>query len=75
MVIELLPNYKVVEKGTKLLYLNTSIRGYPQGLRAGADPRNPCVIVDQAFDEVKFAGVPYQLSSLEVWGCGDAKSR
>ncbi|XP_011501888.1 PREDICTED: uncharacterized protein LOC105365432 [Ceratosolen solmsi marchali] len=75
MVIELLPNYRVVQKGSKLLYLNTSIRGYPQGLRAGADPRSPCVAIDQSFHEVNFAGVPYRISSLEVWGCGDSKSR
>ena len=75
MVIELLPNFRVVEKGSKLLYLNTNIRGYPQGLRAGAEPRNPCVIVDQSFHEVTLAGVPYRISSLEVWGCGDTKSR
>jgi hypothetical protein len=75
MVIELQPNYRVVQKGSKLLYLNTSIRGYPQGLRAGTDPRNPCVIIDQSFHEINFAGVPYRISSLEVWGCGDSKSR
>ncbi|XP_058806957.1 uncharacterized protein LOC131673178 [Phymastichus coffea] len=75
VVVELLPNFRVVEKGSKMLYLNTGIRGYPQGLRAGLDPRNPKVIIDQNFNEVNFAGVPYQLASLEVWGCGDTKSR
>ncbi|XP_014217821.1 uncharacterized protein LOC106646292, partial [Copidosoma floridanum] len=75
MVIEMLPNYRIIQKGSKLLYLNTSIRGYPQGLRAGTDPRNPCIIIDQAFNEVTFAGVPYRISSIEVWGCGDTKSR
>uniref|UniRef100_A0ABD2W842 TLDc domain-containing protein n=1 Tax=Trichogramma kaykai TaxID=54128 RepID=A0ABD2W842_9HYME len=75
MVVELLPNYRVIQKGPKLLYLNTSIRGYPQGLRAGSDPRNPCVSIDQDFSSVSFAGVPYRLSSLEVWGCGNSKSK
>ena len=75
ILIELLPNYRVVERGPKMLYLNTSIRGYPQGLRAGTDPRNPKVIIDQSFNEVTFAGVPYRVASLEVWGCGDTKSR
>ena len=75
MVIELLPHYRVVESGNKLVYLNTGIRGYPQGLRAGADPKNPCIIVDQGFNEVTFEGVPYRISSLEVWGCGDIQSR
>ncbi|XP_015607771.1 uncharacterized protein LOC107273773 [Cephus cinctus] len=75
IVIELLPTYRVVEKGPKLLYLNTGIRGYPQGIRAGSDPRNPCVNIDQSFGSVKLAGVPYRIASLEVWGCGDRKSR
>ncbi|XP_033219637.1 uncharacterized protein LOC117174542 isoform X2 [Belonocnema kinseyi] len=75
MVIELLPSYRVIEKGPKLLYLNTGIRGYPQGLRAGKDPREPSIIVDQAFNSVTFERVPYRISSLEVWGCGDTKSR
>lgn len=75
MIIELLPSYRVVEKGSKLLYLNTEIRGYPQGLRAGKDPRDPSIIIDQAFNSVTFERVPYRISSLEVWGCGDAKSR
>ncbi|XP_048511960.1 uncharacterized protein LOC105686929 [Athalia rosae] len=75
MVIELLPNFRIVEKGPKLVYLNTIIRGYPQGVRAGSDPRNPCVDLDKSFQWLKLAGVPYRLDSLEVWGCGDRKSR
>lgn len=75
MVIELMPSYRVIEKGSKLLYLNTGIRGYPQGLRAGKDPREPSIIIDQVFNSVTFERVPYRISSLEVWGCGDAKSR
>lgn len=75
MIIEMLPNYRVIQKGNKLLNLNTSIRGYPQGLRAGSDPRKPSVIIDQSFNEVTFAGVPYRISYIEAWGCGDVKSR
>lgn len=74
-VIEMFPSYKVVETGPKILYLNTGIRGYPQGVRAGKDPRKPCVIIDQDFKSVSFAGVPHKLDSIEVWGCGDRKSR
>lgn len=35
-----------------MLYLNTLIRGYPFGLRAGKDPRAPVLIVDGGFEKV-----------------------
>ncbi|XP_046418332.1 uncharacterized protein LOC124300906 [Neodiprion virginianus] len=75
MVIELSPTFRIVERGPKLVYLNTMIRGYPQGVRAGSDPRNPCVDLDKSFQCLKLNGVPYRLDSLEAWGCGDRKSR
>ncbi|XP_034942247.1 uncharacterized protein [Chelonus insularis] len=75
VIIELKPLYRLVEKGPKLLYLNTSIRGYPQGLRAGKDTRNPFINIDQAFNSVSFGGAPHKLVSIVVWGCGDVKSR
>lgn len=65
-VLQLLPTFAVVERGPKLLYLNTSIRGYPQGLRAGADPRRPALSVSAGFDTFTFRGVPYNVSSIEV---------
>lgn len=57
------------------MYLNTGIRGYPQGLRAGKDPRNPYINVDQSFNSVSFGGAPHRLMNIQVWGCGDSKSR
>ena len=75
MIIELQPAYKIIEKGPKLMYLNTGIRGYPQGLRAGSDSRNPKINIDQEFSSVSFDGVSHRIASLEVWGCGDRKSR
>ncbi|CAK9818151.1 hypothetical protein ANTQUA_LOCUS9691 [Anthophora quadrimaculata] len=50
---------QIIEKGGKLLYLNTNIRGYPHGLRFG----------------ISIAGAPYPIASLEMWGCGDTKLR
>ncbi|CAB3247701.1 unnamed protein product [Arctia plantaginis] len=58
-----------------MLYLNTSIRGYPKGLRAGSDPRKPLLIIPEDFHSVTFKGVPYPLQNIEVWGCGDQASR
>ncbi|XP_017876040.1 uncharacterized protein LOC108622592 [Ceratina calcarata] len=75
MAIELFPSYKVIEKGPKVLYLNTSIRGYPHGLRFGSNPRSPNISIDESFQSVSISGAPYPISSLEVWGCGNTKSR
>lgn len=35
-----------------MLYLNTTVRGYPQGLRAGSDPREPIIAIDKGFEKV-----------------------
>jgi len=75
MGIQLIPSYKVIEKGPKILYLNTNIRGYPHGLRLGSDPRSPFISIDESFHSVSIAGAPYHIASLEVWGCGDMKLR
>lgn len=51
-VLTLYPRFSLIDKGPKMLYLNTMIRGYPQGLRAGKDPRKPIISVDGGFDKV-----------------------
>ncbi|CAH0391608.1 unnamed protein product [Bemisia tabaci] len=73
--LQILPLFKVLDRGPKLMYLNTSIRGYPLGLRAGKDTRKPCIEVNNSFDQVMFNGVPFRLHSVEVWGCGTPQSR
>ncbi|XP_037914683.1 uncharacterized protein LOC119653761 isoform X2 [Hermetia illucens] len=74
-VIQLLPKFVILEKGAKILYLNTSIRGYPKGLRAGSDPRKPVLSVDENFEKIDCKGIRADLLSIEVWGCGDKTSR
>lgn len=74
-VIQLLPKFVILEKGAKILYLNTSIRGYPKGLRAGSDPRKPVLAVDEQFENIDCKGIQAVLLSIEVWGCGDKASR
>jgi len=61
--------------GPKLLYLNTGIRGYPLGVRAGSDPRKPTLSVNEGFTQVEYKSIPYPLYSVEVWGCGTSQSR
>ena len=43
----------MLQKGSKMLYLNTCVRGYPQGLRAGSDPREPIIAIDGGFEKVR----------------------
>lgn len=49
-----------------MLYLNTCIRGYPKGLRAGTDPRKPLISVDEHFEKIEYRSVPSVLFSIEV---------
>ncbi|KAK6636400.1 hypothetical protein RUM43_010061 [Polyplax serrata] len=75
IIMQLLPEYYVIERGPKILYLNTSIRGYPKGIRAGSDPRKPSIVVDEDFSKVTYKEIPYQLVNVEVWGCGKPEQR
>lgn len=74
-VLQLWPKFAMLEKKPNILYLNTSIRGYPKGLRAGSDPRKPILSVDEHFENVDCKGISAVLLSIEVWGCGDKTSR
>lgn len=51
------------------MYLNTSQRGYPKGLRAGSDPRKPVVSVDEHFEKIDCRGISSALLSIEVNLC------
>ncbi|XP_076757195.1 uncharacterized protein LOC143427152 [Xylocopa sonorina] len=75
MGIELFPSYRVIERGPKVLYLNTSIRGYPHGLRFGSNPRSAYISIDESFHSVSISGAPYPIATLEVWGCGNTQLR
>lgn len=74
-LLQLTPKFSLMEKGGKILYLNTHIRGYPKGLRVATDPRNPIIAVDEHFENVDVHAMSHILLSIEVWGCGDKSSR
>ncbi|XP_019878387.2 uncharacterized protein LOC109606264 isoform X2 [Aethina tumida] len=74
-VLQLMPKFAVLERGSKMLYLNTTVRGYPHGLRAGKDPRAPIISIDAGFEKVEYQKIPYHLETVEVWGCGDQVMR
>lgn len=52
-IFDFFSRFSLLDKGSKILYLNTSARGYPLGLRAGKDPRNPIISVDGGFEKVR----------------------
>lgn len=74
-IVQLQPKFSVMEKGAKILYLNTHIRGYPKGLRVAVDPRNPIIAVDEHFEKVDVHSISHNLLNIEVWGCGDSAIR
>lgn len=73
--VQLLPKFVMLEQKPKSLYLNTHIRGYPKGLRAGSDPRKPILIVDEHFEKLEHRGLQHKILSIEVWGCGNTQQR
>ena len=73
--IYILCRFVMLEKKAKSLYLNTHIRGYPKGLRAGSDPRKPVLIVDEHFEKLEHRGLQHKILSIEVWGCGNPSQR
>lgn len=75
VVMQLLPKFAILEKKPNILYLNTCVRGYPKGLRAGADPKKPILSVDEHFEKIDCKGIAADLTSIEIWGCGDKSSR
>ncbi|CAG9815070.1 unnamed protein product [Phaedon cochleariae] len=74
-VFQLLPKFQLLEKGPKMLYLNSTVRGYPFGLRVGKDPRAPIISIDKGFEKIEWQKIPYHLECIEVWGCGDPVAR
>lgn len=75
VVMQLLPKFAILEKKPNILYLNTCVRGYPKGLRAGSDPKKPILSVDEHFENIDCKGIAAVLTSIEIWGCGDKSSR
>lgn len=65
----IISRFSILQKGPKLLYLNTCVRGYPKGLRAGSDPRKPILTIDEHFEKIEYRGVSSILFSIEVSVC------
>lgn len=74
-LVQVLPKFSIMEKGMKILYLNTHIRGYPKGLRVAVDPKNPIIAVDEQFEKIDVHSIAHNLLDIEVWGCGNPQAR
>ncbi|XP_076048377.1 uncharacterized protein LOC143029577 [Oratosquilla oratoria] len=73
--LQLTPEYKVVESGPKLIYFNTTSRGFPLGLQVGTDSKSRALTLDVNLSLIKYRNIPYKLKSFEVWGCGTTEAR
>ncbi len=75
MVLQLTPEYRVVDKGLKLIYANFSIRGYPFGIQAGKDPRNVTIEIKPDFQYVSFKKMPLSINQMVVYGCAPIQAK
>lgn len=73
--MQLTPEYKVVESGAKLMYLNVSSRGFPTGIHVGKDFTNRALTLNLDLTKVTYRGIPYGVCSIEVWGCGSTEAK
>ena len=58
-----------------MIFLNTSVRGYPFGIQVGTDHRHPCLEVDKEFSRLSYRKIPYRLQAVFVLGCGTSQQR
>ncbi|RXG68570.1 hypothetical protein Avbf_01044 [Armadillidium vulgare] len=72
---QLYPEFKIIEKGHKLLYFNITSRGFPTGLQVGGDSTNRALSLGVDFQRLHYRRIPYILKSLEVWGCGTVNAK
>ncbi|XP_046445865.1 uncharacterized protein LOC124195479 isoform X1 [Daphnia pulex] len=75
IIVQLTPEYKVLDRGESIMYYNTSVRGYPFGIQVGTDHRHPCLEIDKEFSRLNYRKIPYALEAIQVWGCGTSQQR
>ncbi|XP_066958540.1 uncharacterized protein [Macrobrachium rosenbergii] len=73
--MQLIPEYKIVENGPKMMYFNITSRGFPTGIHVGQDFTNRALTLDLDLTKVAYRGIPYSVQSLEVWGCGSVEAK
>ena len=61
--------------GEKMMFYNTTARGYPFGIQIGTDHKHLCLEIDKEFSRLSYRKIPYQLEAIQVWGCGSTHHR
>ncbi|XP_076453248.1 uncharacterized protein LOC143288541 [Babylonia areolata] len=69
-LIQLLPVYRVVQSGPKIVLFNSLTRGVPKGILIGQDHKPLVLKLDEDFDRIYHYDVPCALHRIEAWGCG-----
>jgi len=75
IVLQLQPEFRIVERGEKMLYANFSIRGYPFGIQAGKDVKNVNVDMKPDFQLVSFRKIPCKILKIFVYGCAPPQAK
>lgn len=74
-LLQIRPHYRVLEQGAKMMYFNLNWRGFPTGFQVGGDYQSRAMVVNKELALLQHHNVPYQLGSVEVWGCGPKQIR
>lgn len=75
MVIQVTPEFKVMEHGAKMVYINLTTRGSPHGIQIGHNVKTPTIEIEEELSVVLVRKIPYKLLNLEVWGCASEEAR
>ncbi|XP_055327969.1 LOW QUALITY PROTEIN: uncharacterized protein LOC129581103 [Paramacrobiotus metropolitanus] len=69
VIYQLQPQFKRLERGANLVYLNEHARGAYRGIEIGGDPKRPILKVESNMHTAVNEGLQDKLVCLEVWGC------
>lgn len=69
-LIQLLPVYRVVQAGEKMVRWSEYARGISKGIQVGCEGKSEVLSIPHDFDTIVHYGVSCALHKIEVWGCG-----
>jgi hypothetical protein len=70
MLIQLLPVYRVVQAGDKIVRWNENARDAPKGITVGRDGKSEVLRLSLEFDKILHYNAPCEIHKIEVLGCG-----
>ncbi|CAL1536156.1 unnamed protein product [Lymnaea stagnalis] len=69
-LIQLLPVYRVIQAGEKMIRWSEHAREIPKGITVGCEGKAQVLRLSVEFDKIYHYEVPCELHKIEVWGCG-----